>query len=313
MRPIPVSVGPSLASTANDIATSQSPAGTSGRAAVTFTGSSASIAATNSFVAGQPVTFLNVGGSAGFAANSGTVGPVGLPPQFIPGNTYYVLSSGLSGSAFEVALKPGGSAVVPSSAGSGTNYVVYGANVALNGSLVNSSGVAVLPTAQRVLITTADSTTKFTISGTGAGGQLQSETVVSNGTNVQSVLDYATVTSITTNQAPTASLTVGTNGVGSTPWVRTDEWAEAQVSIQCNVTGTVNYTVQASNDDPNDPSNPVTPSNMTWINSNDPAAVGATGAILTNFLFSPRYVRVLLNSGSGSVTATVTQYNVANR
>jgi len=306
-------VGPALASTANDIATSQSPAGTSGRAAVTFTANSASIAATNSFVAGQPVTFLNVGGSAGFTANSGTVGPVGLPAQFSPGSTYFVLSTGLSGSAFEVSGTPGGTAVTPKTAGTGTNYVVYGANVALNGTLVNSAGVAVLATPQRVLITTADSTTKFTIAGTSASGTIQSEVVTSNGTSVQSVLDYATVTSITSNQAPTAALTVGTNGVGSTPWVRTDEWADAQLSIQCDVTGTVNYTVQASNDDPNDPTNPTTASAMTWIASNDANVVNATAAALSNFLFSPRYVRVLLNSGSGSVTATVTQYQAPNR
>lgn len=309
MRPITVNVGPSLSSTANNIATSQSPAGTSGRAAATFTASSASIAATNSFVAGQPVSFVNVGGSA----NSGAAGTVGLPPGLTAGQIYYVLAAGLSGSAFEVSATPAGTAISPASIGSGTQYVVYGANVAINGSLVNSSGVAVLTVPQRVKITTADTTTKFTITGTSANGTVQSETFVVAAGASYSSLDYLTVTSITTNQAPTAAVTVGTNGIGSTPWVRTDEWAQAGVSIQCDVTGTVNYTVQASNDDPNDPTDPTTISLMTWINTNDANAVNAIGNVLTNYLFAPRYVRVLLNSGSGSVKATVTQYDVVSR
>ena len=310
MRPVTVTVGPSLASTANDIATSQSPHGTSSRAAATFTASSASISATNNFVAGQPVTFVNVGGSTTTGAAGFVVGlPAGLTPQ----QPYYVLSAGLSGTAFEVSRTPGGTAITFSGAGTGTQYVVWTANVALNGTLVNSSGVAVLTVAQRILITTADSTTVFTITGTDAAGNIISENATSNGTSVQSTLDYKTVTSITVNQAPTAAVTVGTNGVGSTPWVRLDEWSNAQVSIQCDVTGTVNYTVQGSMDDPNSNTNSVLPSAMNWVNTNDSSAVGATGNVQTNYLFPPTWVRCLLNSGSGSVSMTVAQANVANR
>lgn len=306
MRPITVSVGPLGAAAANNIATSQSPAGTSGSATATFTASSASIAATNSFVAGQPVTFTNVGGST----------YPGMPTGILPGVTYYVLSTGLSGSAFEVAYTPAGTAVTPAAIGTGTQKVNYGANVALNGSLVNASGVAVLDVPRRVLITTADTTTKFTITGTGAGGVVQSETFLIVGGASYSSLDYATVTSITVNQAPTAAVTVGTNGIAATPWVRLDEWANSECSVQCDVpTGnTVNYTVQVSDDDPNSNfGTPVAPSAMTWINTNDTLAVGATGSIQTNFFFSPTFARVLLNSGTGTVKATFIQYNVANR
>lgn len=322
MRPITVSVGPLAAAAANNIATSQSPAGTSGRAVATFTASSASIAATNDFVAGQPVNFTNAGGARGFTANSGPAVPAGFPTGIRPGQQYYVLSAGLSGAAFEVAATPGGTAIAPASIGSGIQYVVKGPNVALNGSLVNSAGVAVLDNPRRVLITTADTTTKFTITGTaianGPGNQtgpVQSETLVVVGGASYSVLDYATVTSITVNQAPTAALTVGTNGIASSPWVRLDEWANAQVNLQCDVQGTVNYTVQSSNDDPNDPTDPTTPPNMVWISSADGNAVGATTSILTNYSGggAPRWVRTLLNSGTGTVKTTVIQANVANR
>jgi hypothetical protein len=310
MRPVTVSIGPALASSANDIATSQTPAAKGGTATATFTNASASIAATNSFVAGQLVYFTTTGQ---------------LPYPLVPNQPYYVIATGLTGSAFEVSGKYGGTGIVVNTAAvgssfnppywpaaSGTQTVNFGGSVALNGSLVGA-GAAVLATPQRVLITTADSTTKFTIQGASADGSFITETVTSNGTNVQSALDYASVTSITVNQLATAAVTVGTNGVGSTPWVRTDEWASNAVSIQCDVTGTVNYTVQASNDDPNSPTNPVVPSAMTWINSNDTDVVGATSSQLSNYLFSPAFVRVLLNSGSGSVTATVTQYGVTNR
>ena len=74
----------------------------------TFTNSSASIAATNSFSAGAAVQFLTTGT---------------LPTNFSTNSTYYVLTAGLSGSAFEVALTPLGTAVVAGSAGSGTQTV----------------------------------------------------------------------------------------------------------------------------------------------------------------------------------------------
>lgn len=182
----------------------------------------------------------------------------------------------------------------------------------INGSLA-TGGVATLSNPQHIKITTTDTTTTFTVVGTTPTGSLLTETLIAVGGSATSTLDYSKVTSIRVNQGTTAAVTVGTSGVGSTPWVRTDEWADSNVSIQCDASGTVNYTVQASNDDPNSPTNPVLPQNMVWISSNDSAAVGATGSILTNYLFSPAFVRVLLNSGSGSVTVTVTQYNVANR
>lgn len=182
----------------------------------------------------------------------------------------------------------------------------------LNGALV-SGGVAVMDNPRRVLITTADTTTVFTISGLTPTGSALSESFKVTAGSTYSTLDYAKVTSVTVNQGTTAAVTVGTNGIASTPWARTDEWADSNVSVECDASGTVNYTVQASNNDPNSPTNPVLPQNMTWIPSNDAQAVGATASILTNYIFSPAFVRVVLNSGTGTVVMTVTQYNVANR
>ncbi len=181
----------------------------------------------------------------------------------------------------------------------------------LNGSLV-TAGVAVLDNPRRVLITTADTTTVFTITGTTPTGTLLTESFkVSTATYSQ--LDYSTVTAITVNQGTTAAVTVGTNGVASTPWVRFDDYAPAPASIQCVVTGTVNYTVQQTLDDPNSATNPVLPSAVTWVATSDTAAVGATGSVQTNYAFAPTFARVLLNSSTspGMVTATFLQSGVA--
>ena len=139
---------------------------------------------------------------------------------------------------------------------------------------------------------------------------MQSETLVGTGASVQSLLDYYTVTKITVSGQPTAAVTVGTNGVGSSPWVLFDEFADAQVSIQCNVTGTVNYTLQVSNVNPNAITTPVVPSAITWLNTNDTNVVSATTSQQSNFLFAPKMARVLLNSGSGSVTTQFIQYGM---
>lgn len=182
----------------------------------------------------------------------------------------------------------------------------------LNGSLV-IAGVAVLDNPRRVLITTADTTHTFIVTGATPTGSVISEIVGPITTSAFTAQDFKTVTSVIINGAATAAVTVGTNGIASTPWVRLDEWANPPVSIQCNVTGTVSYTVQSSNDDPNSPTDPVLPSAMTWIATNDTNAVNATGSVQTNYIFAPTWVRVLLNSGSGSVVAKVIQYNVASR
>src|SRR5208283_3986977 len=64
-------------------------------ATATFTGSSAIVAATNTFFAGVPIQFSNSGGA--------------LPTGVSAATTYYVVSTGLSGSQFEFSATPGGS------------------------------------------------------------------------------------------------------------------------------------------------------------------------------------------------------------
>jgi hypothetical protein len=192
-----------------------------------------------------------------------------------------------------------------------TSQTVTGAAaVTLNGSLV-TGGVAYLDTPRRVLITNVgnDSGITFTVTGTSFTGGSISETLTgTSGSTVATTLDFATVTSIVTSGSTSASgITVGTNGVAGSSWIRLDDWAPATWSIQVDVSGTVNYTVQTTLDDPNDPTDPVAIGSVTWLSSSDSNLVGAAAAKYGVFTGAPRYVRVLLNSGSGSATATVLQ------
>lgn len=90
-------------------------------------------------------------------------------------------------------------------------------------------------------------------------------------------------------------------------WVRFDDFAPNYISIQCVVDGSVNYTIEYTLDDPNSFTNPVAVNSVTWVESNDTTAVGATDNITSNFLFAPTFSRIKLNSGSGTVSATFLQ------
>jgi len=190
------------------------------------------------------------------------------------------------------------------------------ANLTLNGALV-SGGVATLDTPRRILITNIgnDSGITFTVYGTWIGGQTISETLQgTSGSSVATTLDFATVTRIAVSGATSVSgVTVGTNGVAGSNWVFFDSWADAQTAIQCNVSGTVNYTLQVTMDNPNSPTNPVAIEDVIWLNTNDTDAVTSVANVFSNFQFTPAFARVLLNSGTGSVTATFAQFNVVNK
>lgn len=108
-------------------------------------------------------------------------------------------------------------------------------------------------------------------------------------------------------QATTVSVSDASGGVKYSRWVRFDDFAPSNISIQCVVSGSANYTVQSTLDDPNDPFNPVAENSVTWVDSSDANVVSASATKQSNFLFAPKYARIKLNSGTGSVTATFLQ------
>lgn len=77
--------------------------------AVAFTNGSASIAATNTYFAGEMIRFASTGS---------------LPTNFSTIAIYYVLATGLTSGTFEVAAIPFGTAILAGSAGSGTQTAI---------------------------------------------------------------------------------------------------------------------------------------------------------------------------------------------
>lgn len=216
-------------------------------------------------------------------------------------------------------MRPIVAIVGPLLAGNATNIALSqtptAGNLTLNGSTV-VNGVAVLDQQRQVLITTAagsEAGKNFVIVGTDGAGSPISETVagpIANST-AGSVLSYATVSQITISGNATGNLSVGTSGNASSPWVRLDDWAPPQTSIQVDVAtaGNLagNYTVQTTLDDPNSPTNPVSPANVTWFNT---ALVGNTSSLQTSLTVPATYVRCFLNSGNATVSMTVLQSGV---
>lgn len=197
------------------------------------------------------------------------------------------------------------------------SQVISGANnLTLDGALA-SGGVATFDAPRQVGITSGgnDSGITFTVYGTTFGGQSVSQTVNgTSGSTAVTTVDFATVTRIATSGSTSASgVIAGTTGVAGSRWVRLDSWADAQTAIQCNAAGTVNYTVQVTMDDPNDPVTPVAVNSVTWLNTNDADAVTAIGDVFSNFDWTPTFARILLNSGNGTVTGTFAQFNAVNK
>jgi hypothetical protein len=81
-----------------------------------------------------------------------------------------------------------------------------------------------------------------------------------------------------------------------------DYYGRPEVSLQAVVTGTVNYTIQQTLDNPLEAG--VTP---TWFDHPDTNLVSQSVNRQGNYAYIPTAVRVLLNSGSGSVVLTITQ------
>lgn len=131
-----------------------------------------------------------------------------------------------------------------------------GGNLTLNGSTAaGSPAVATLDSIRRVLFTFAGDETgrTFVVYGFNAvsGGSPIQETVAGTtpGT-VATTQDFGQITRISVDAATAGALTVGTNGVGATPWFLVDNYLDpTNMRISIDVTGTVNYTLQYTDDD----------------------------------------------------------------
>ena len=173
-------------------------------------------------------------------------------------------------------------------------------------------------TPRRVLFTPAGAEasngTIWTIYCTDWNNTTISETVagVDNPSTIYTVYDFKTVTRIAVNKAQAGAVTVGTNGIASSRPVNLDNLAFPQTSIQVTVSGTINYTVRQTLDDPNAANNPVAYTAITWVNHPDSSLVSATGTEQGNYAYMPAFVQLLVNSNTnpGYAVMTVIQSDI---
>ena len=321
-QPITVAAGPLAAASATNIAASQT-----GVAAkpVVLNGSTTDAAAT-AVAAAQAVA------GAGNLTINGTFASAGVAYLGSPNHVYITSTGNDSGITFTVTGTSwnanGIFAVVETVTGANTGIVatlskfatvtqVAASGAAAGNVSVGKFTTATLDVARRVIVTSAgnDSNKTFAITGTDGSGQVISETFTGANAGVAStVLIYKTVTSIIPSAATASTITVGTNGVTTSRWVRFDDYAgNAQVFGQVTVSGTVNYTVQQTMQDPNDPISPVADEAVVWIDCADTGVVAATATKQFTYAVAPIWVRCVLNSstGTGSVSMTTRQIYTA--
>ena len=281
--------------TANNICQSQSPGGAG---ALTLNGTLVASGVAYLGTTPRRIYITSAGNDSGrtftvvgTGINPGIGGQFGITETITGANTSVVSSTNLFYSISSITIS-----------GASAAAVTVGAN-----------GVATLDTARRVIVTSGgdDRNITFTFVGTDTTNTQITEVVTgANATAATTALCYKTVTSILTSGAVATTLIVGTNGVADSPWVRFDQYASnAQTSIVTTVTGTVNYDIELSNDDPNLPGLTYyqNAAGMAWIDSLDTAVVGATASKASFFTYTPVWARVHLNSGTGSVRATFDQ------
>jgi hypothetical protein len=93
-------------------------------------------------------------------------------------------------------------------------------------------------------------------------------------------------------------------GTGSSNVIATDTYISPfNVGFGVVVTGTVNYTVQHTFD------NPQTTASPTWFSH--PTVAAATTSQDGNYAFPVAAIKVLVNSGAGTATMTVIQAGIA--
>ena len=125
--------------------------------------------------------------------------------------------------------------------------------IALSGSV----GTGNLDTARRILITSGsdDSSITFTVKGENRSGFALSETITGgSSTSVYTTQDFLSVSSVTHTGSVAGTVEVGTNQIASSPWFFVDrDCNPVNLGVAVVVSGTINFSVEYTYDDPNAP------------------------------------------------------------
>ena len=194
------------------------------------------------------------------------------------------------------------------------------AALTLNGSTV-AGGVATIDAAssanlengRRVIITSGGNDTgiNWTVVGTNSSGSVITDTFAgASGGAAQSNLDFVTVTSITPSGAVATTAEAGTNGVGSSRWYTWNYYGFPPMNLSFAVevvSGSVNYTVQYTQDDPNPLPGVIAPAFPLAFNTILLSQTTTADATLSTPVLA---TRVLINSGTGEIRCRFTQAGI---
>jgi len=179
-------------------------------------------------------------------------------------------------------------------------------NLALDGSLVDAAGVAQLGGQRQVTFESAGNiaTVVFTITGTDDSGAVISEDITGiNGSNVETLLNYATVTQIAADAAFASDVEVGTTGVGASQTVPLDQYISPfNVSLGVVIGAVaVDVTVEYTFDDVFGDA----PGPFSWTDHPDLTNVAANAD--GTFISPVSACRLLTNSGVGTAVLRIQQ------
>lgn len=187
-----------------------------------------------------------------------------------------------------------------------TNYIAAAQTLAGAGFLTLAAQTIVPP--RFVTITSAgnDSARTFTIVGVGPNNETQTELLAgTNGGTATSLKTFSYVASIYVNGSTAGNVEAGVAQSGYSQWIPLDIYNPNQVTTtSVSVSGTVNYSIQYTNEDPFDHS-------FTHQIVAYPAAADAFTNASTSLTFFTttlmRAMRYKINSGDGTIRLTITQ------
>lgn len=165
---------------------------------------------------------------------------------------------------------------------------------------------------RRVIVTSGgdDHLINWTVVGTNASGNTITDVFAgASGGDAQSNLDFVTVSSITPSGAVATTAIAGTNGVGSSQWITLNWDATSVMNVSFAVevvSGSVNYTMQYTYDDPNNL--------LAGAAYPLPFSVSGVTAVTTTqdglFALPIAAARVLINSGTGELRVRIMQSSI---
>jgi len=178
------------------------------------------------------------------------------------------------------------------------------ADLLLNGSLV-VAGIAQIGSQRFLDLTSAGnlSLVNFTIVGTDDSGGQALETIAGpNAGTVTTVLNFATVDSISVDGTVGADVTVGTNAIGASSTIPLDQYQTPfNVSLGIGITGTVDVSLQFTFEDVFGDH----PGPFTW--TDHPNLTNITADADATFISPVTACRLLTNSGIGTAVLRVAQ------